>query len=484
MPNGDSNHRKAIAFYCRVSTDEQAYEGISLDEQQERLTSYCKAMGWKEPIRLFIDKGVSAKNANRPELNKLLAAIAENKICKVLVTKLDRLSRKLLDLLSIIELFLDHDVDLVSLSETFDTCTPSGRLTMQVLGAVAEFERESVRERVYETMNYAAQKGEWMSQSPYGYRLIEKKLVIYEQEAKIVREIYDYYLNQGLGYQAIAKQLNHDEIPSKKNRGWSAQSIKLILSNPVYKGTTVWNRTQTERDKRVINDEEQWITHDHAHEAIIDEKNWNAVQERMKQRHIPSRAKTSPHLLSGLLKCGHCGGSMVIGWSGSKNHRYRVYKCSTYKNKGMCIKKQYRANHVEEWFVEGLTSLFLSFNLKFDTEVFLNVDYNKASLEQKMRSSKKRYERKVEAFTEGLISLKELQDEKTNMDDIQSRFKEETTLIDMLEEGAYKEAVRDYMKLWKLDGLSTNSTTTKSIFHNYVDKVYLYSEKNLLIYFF
>ncbi|KMM36945.1 recombinase family protein [Guptibacillus hwajinpoensis] len=409
---------RSIALYCRVSTDEQAKDGLSLHEQQERLGSYCRAMGWENPMQVYVEKAISAKNTDRPELTKLMKAVKNNKIAKVLVTKLDRISRKLLDLLNLINIFYEYKVDFVSISESFDTNTPSGRLTMQVLGAVAEFERESIRERVFETMHYAARQGKWMTQSPYGYQLLDKKLVVFEPEAKIVKLIFEDYLNKGMGYQAIAKKLNFEEIPSKFNKGWSTQTIKLLLSNPVYKGTLVWNRSDSTKEKRTSKDDGEWITVEEAHDPIIDKKTWDAVQNRMKERQIAPRAKSSPHLLGGLLKCGKCEASMIIGWSGSKNNRYRVYRCSTSKNKGTCSMKQFRADDVEAWFKQGLVTLFQSVDHKAEIKVIPNEDQTHASIKQKIRTSKKRYERKVEAYAAGLISLEDLNGEKEGLDGI------------------------------------------------------------------
>ncbi|EPR30124.1 Site-specific recombinase [Geobacillus sp. WSUCF1] len=216
----DTFQERSIALYCRVSTDEQAREGVSLDEQQERLKAYCRAMGWNEEPLLFIDDGYSAKNLDRPELNRLLQEVKKGTISKILVTKLDRLSRRLLDLLKLIDTFQEYNVSFISISESFDTNTPSGRLTLQVLGAVAEFERERIRERVFENMLHAARQGKWLTQSPYGYRLdVNKELVIYEPEAQIVRNVYDWYLNKGLGYYAIAKKLNEEGIASRQKKG-------------------------------------------------------------------------------------------------------------------------------------------------------------------------------------------------------------------------------------------------------------------------
>ncbi|QOR67286.1 recombinase family protein [Cytobacillus suaedae] len=416
MTNDTFRH---IAIYCRVSTDEQAREGVSLQEQQERLTAYCRAMGWKEEIKLFIDDGYSAKSIERPQLTKLMDQVHRGLISKILVTKLDRMSRRLLDLLRIIEVFHEYDVSFVSISESFDTNTPSGRLTLQVLGAVAEFERERIRERVFENMYHAASQGKWLTQSPYGYRLEDKKLAIEDSEAKIVKKVFDLYLNKAMGYFAIAKQLNEEGIPSKQNKEWSLRSVKLLLSNPVYKGTLVWNRTDSSKKKRQAKDEDDWVTIDDALPVIIEKSFWDKAQKRSNQRQIAPRAKTSPHLLGGLLKCGNCGSGMSIGWSGSKNNRYRVYRCSANKNKGTCTSKQYRADSVEQWFKEGLLELSTSLNIKTNTEILKKMSQQPVTAsDHKIKNAQTRYKRKVEAYTAGLIELEDLNEEKKRLDAI------------------------------------------------------------------
>ncbi|AIQ34706.1 resolvase [Paenibacillus sp. FSL R5-0345] len=410
-----------VAVYCRVSTDEQAREGVSLDEQQERLTAYCRAMGWTDQVQLFIDDGYSAKNLDRPELKRLLNAVKSGSVSRIMVTKLDRMSRRLLDLLNIIDMFQNFEVSFVSISESFDTNTPSGRLTLQVLGAVAEFERERIRERVFENMFHAATTGKWLTQSPYGYDLVDKSLVINEKEAEIVRRVYDLYLNEGLGFYSIAKRLNEEGIPSRQRKEWSIRAIKLMLTNPAYKGTLVWNRIDSSKSKRKDKDESEWVNVEDCLPVIIEKPLWYRVQKRMGQTTMAPRAQTSPHLLGGMLRCGNCGSGMSIGFSGSLARRYRVYRCSANKNKGTCMSKQYRADSVEEWFKEGLLKLVednsrLLMVLAKDSLV----KDEREQLEHKANTAKARYKRKIEAYTSGLIELGDLNEEKTKLDEILS----------------------------------------------------------------
>ncbi|WP_339223481.1 recombinase family protein [Paenibacillus sp. FSL H8-0332] len=211
-----------------------------------------------------------------------------------MVTKLDRMSCRLLDLLTLIDMFQQQQVAFISISESFDTNTPSGRLTLQVLGAVAEFEHERIRERVLDNMFHAANQGKWLTQSPYGYRLEEKTLVIHEPEAKTVRQMYDLYLNQGMGFFAIARQLNEEAIPSRHNKEWSIRSVKLLLTNPVYKGTFVWNRVDSSMKKRTIKDNKDWIVIDDCLPVIIDKNTWERVQNKMNRPSIAPAPRPAP----------------------------------------------------------------------------------------------------------------------------------------------------------------------------------------------
>lgn len=474
-------NEKNIALYCRVSTDEQAREGVSLDEQQERLKAYCRAMGWSTDPILFVDDGYSAKNIDRPQLNRLLQAVEKGNISKILVTKLDRLSRRLLDLLKLIDVFQEHNVSFASISESFDTNTPSGRLTLQVLGAVAEFERERIRERVFENMVHAANQGKWLTQSPYGYRLENKELVIYEPEAQIVRDVYDMYLNQGIGYRGIAKKLNEAGIPSRQKKEWSLRAIKLMLTNPAYKGTLVWNRVDTSKAKRNLKEDTEWVVVEDALPAIIDKKTWERVQHQTSKKQMAPRAQTSPHLLGGLLKCGKCGSGMSIGWSGSKNKRYRVYVCSAHKNKGTCTSKQYRADEVEEWFKEGLQQLLnITGYQSFPQLIQKAAQQNEENAEQKIRTAKNRYKRKVEAYTAGLIELEDLNEEKQRLKKIieEAHQTNSTTHVDIL---AVEKMVKEKIKsvLDAIDILPVPEA--KSLLKTIVEKVIVLDEKDIEI---
>ena len=139
---------KRVAIYCRVSTTEQAEEGYSIDEQNVKITEYCNKEG-HEIYKLYEDRGISGKNiTNRPGIKQLLHDATENKFDLVIVWKLNRISRKLLDILNIIELLNKHNIAFRSLTESFETETPAGKLQLNIMGAIGEFERESLADNI------------------------------------------------------------------------------------------------------------------------------------------------------------------------------------------------------------------------------------------------------------------------------------------------------------------------------------------------
>ncbi len=344
---------KSIALYCRVSTDEQAHEGISLEEQQVRLTSYCASQGWdQEGVHLYIDDGYSGKNLHRPALERFLMDLERLSFSRLLVTKLDRLSRRLLDLLSLIDLLERRGVSLVSTSEAFDTATPSGRLTLQVLGAVAEFERERIRERVVDNMTHAAKSGKWLAKPPYGYQLAEKALVELPQEAEVVRRIFSLYTEDQLGFFQIAKQLNEEGVASREKKGWSSNMIKKILMNPAYIGTAIWNRKGSSP-----------IIATNAHPALIER---TVFEQAQKQSSPPRSIKITAqnrHLLSGFLHCPVCSHRMYAGYSGGRN-RQRVYRCAGARTKGNCKSAAIPADTLEAAFLSAIVELFDNWETK------------------------------------------------------------------------------------------------------------------------
>lgn len=198
-----------IALYARVSTDEQAEHGFSIDSQKDRLEAYCKSQAW-EDYRFYVDDGYTGTNTDRPALQLMLTHIKEGKIQTVVVFKLDRLSRKQKDVLQLLEdQFEKNKVAFKSVTEYFDTASPLGKVFLGILAAFAQFERDTIVERVTNAMVTRTKKGLWNGgPPPFGYRYdIElKKLLIHPEEAEIVREVFKKFI-QGYSYGKISDSI-------------------------------------------------------------------------------------------------------------------------------------------------------------------------------------------------------------------------------------------------------------------------------------
>ena len=159
---------KAVG-YVRVSTEEQAREGLSLDAQEEKIRAYCTAKGWRL-VRIYRDEGFSGKDLNRPGLQSLIQDLKNDGFEAVVVAKLDRLTRSVRDLGYLIDDLFDG-VALASVEESLDTTTAGGRFVLHILGAVAQWERETISERTRSTLRFKRERGEWVGRIPYGFRI-------------------------------------------------------------------------------------------------------------------------------------------------------------------------------------------------------------------------------------------------------------------------------------------------------------------------
>src|SRR3990170_2479138 len=249
------------AIYCRVSTEEEALaDKASLTLQRERAEAYCKAHDWRVG-EVYEDAGVSGTKADRPALDRLMADAQTGAFHRVVFLKLDRLGRNLRNLLNIAHKLDEFDVGIVSVHDSFDTGTPSGRLFFSILGAVAEFERELIVERSMSAKQRYAEKGRYFGgPAPYGYDYGKgaQNLTVNEVEAAVVRDIFRLYIRGGLSQGAIAEKLNADGVPTKTERvsfrsldgikrGWTHTHIKRILTNTQYRGEFRWGK-----DKGVV----------------------------------------------------------------------------------------------------------------------------------------------------------------------------------------------------------------------------------------
>ena len=334
-------------IYVRVSTSMQV-DGYSLEAQRERLIKFAEFQEM-EVVREYCDAGKSGKNiSGRPEFSQMLQDIAEDRdeVDFILVFKLSRFGRNAADVLNSLQYIQDFGVNLICVEDGIDSSKDSGKLTITVLSAVAEIERENILVQTMEGRRQKAREGKWNGgQAPFGYELDSKNgtLTVNPKEAEIVRIIFSKFVNEGLGADSICDYLNQHGYQKKKVKKnelnyFSRGFIMKILDNPVYIGKIAYGRIATEkvkgsRDqyKRVKSDDYMLV--DGIHEAIVDQELWEAARIRRKETGVKwnkTHSLEHEHILSGILRCPVCGSGLVGTVRRRKNKKSGEYKDDFY----------------------------------------------------------------------------------------------------------------------------------------------------------
>ena len=263
---GDEEKKLRVAIYTRVSTEDQAKEGFSLDAQLDKLKSYCKARGW-EIAGEYIDDGYSGRTTKRPAYQRMMQEM--DKWDAILVIKMDRIHRNSKNFMLMMEQLRAKNKEFVSMTESLDTSTAMGRFVMDIIQRIAQLESEQIGERVYIGMEQKAKIGEGILgfNIPYGYDYIDGKLVINKKEAEVVRKIFQWYLD-GKSIGRIAKTLQKQKISTKKGGVWAKKTVSSILKNPIYCGYLKWEKYLNKGD----------------HQPIIDVDTFNKVQNLIKKK--------------------------------------------------------------------------------------------------------------------------------------------------------------------------------------------------------
>lgn len=310
--------RLRVALYIRVSTAEQASEGYSVGEQTTRLKKYAEAMEW-DVYKIYVDPGYSGGNTDRPGLSEMIRDIETGEIDKVVVYKLDRLSRSQLDTLYLIEkVFLANDTDFVSMLENFDTSTPFGRAMIGILAVFAQLEREQIKERMGMGKEAIAKLGRWNGGTEpigYDYDITTAKLIVNDYEKMQVLELFDLYL-KGTPLRTI-ETMFLDKGYKHKHGVWSPNSMKRVLRNNIYLGFMKY----------------KGVNYQGEHEPFIDEDTYNRVQKLLDERveaykltGIKPGGQTT--ILGGLIYCKQCGGKYAKNdWKQRTGKITKVYSC-------------------------------------------------------------------------------------------------------------------------------------------------------------
>ena len=515
--------KKKCYIYIRVSTAMQV-DGYSLEAQKERLMKFAEFQEM-EVVREYCDAGKSGKSiTGRPEFQRMLQDVSEERdgVAFILVFKLSRFGRNAADVLNSLQFIQDYGVNLICVEDGIDSSKDSGKLTITVLSAVAEIERENILVQTMEGRKQKAREGKWNGgQVPFGYDLDSKNstLVVNEEEAEIVRIIYDKFVHTDMGADAICNYLNQRGYTKKKVRGhelnyFARGLIMKILDNPVYTGKIAYGKNVTEKVKgtrdeyrRVKTDD--YLLADGLHEAIVDEETWEAAREKRKRTGVKwnkTHSLEHEHILSGLLKCPVCGAGMAGTVRRRKNKKSGEYKDDFYyrcqhrrkiDEEHFCDFKpslnQNEINAEVEWFIRGMIA-DERFHEYIGERLQEKVDVS--NLEEERDQLKGQLQQVVGAKNKLLVMLdaldagdkhyarkfQDMQDRLDNLYDRISGFENEIADVEEKIKAAYGRQISEkqlYQILQKFDILYAEMTDIekKEFMQLFIDAIELYPEK-------
>jgi site-specific DNA recombinase len=337
---------KRCAIYTRKSHEKGLDQDFnSLDAQRETCVRYIQTQpGWTVLDETYEDGGFTGKNTDRPAFQRLLADVDAGKIDVIVVYKLDRFSRSLLDFLKLQEELDKRGCGVVSVTQNFNTADAMGRLILNVLMSFAQFEREMTAERIRDKVAAARRKGKWTGGVvPFGFEVRDKRLVMNELEAATVRAAFELFVEHEQ-LSVAARLLTERALPGRRQIKWTKVAVRRLVRNPLYAGLCRAGDDLTRGE----------------HKAIVDDELFRAAQDILdgRARDRVDHGRNDDYLLQGLLRCGLCGRSMTPASTRKGAREYRYYRCSGRNNNGSdaCGATNAAAASIEEYVATKIVS--------------------------------------------------------------------------------------------------------------------------------
>lgn len=383
---------KSAGIYIRVSTFDQAREGFSLREQEERLKEFCKFKRYNI-YKVYQDAGISAKNDKRPAYQEMIEDVKKGNINVIVALKLDRLTRSVYDIEKLMKFVNDYECDIDCMADESNTTTSNGRMVMRIMTSVSQNEIEKCSERTKFGMAGAIKNGHIPNRTGLGFKRENKKLVPDPLTKDIIVRIFDLYL-EGKSHQAIANIYNKEKVLGKTN--WYDSTIQKILSNELYKGDYV-NGKRTKHP----------TYYENVIEPIVSKEKWESCQYQ-KLRNARHYERTATYLFTNKLKCSKCGnflgGHATTKTNGKKYYYYKCNTCKTYFNE-IDIEKELKAFMLElakqDDLINNYYTPFIKSKLEDKTE-----DYKK-----EIKDLDKQLDRIKTTYIKGVVKLEDFDKE-------------------------------------------------------------------------
>ena len=401
---------KSAGIYIRVSTFDQAREGFSLGEQEERLKEFCNFKRYNI-YKVYQDAGISAKNDKRPAYQEMIEDVKKGNINVIVALKLDRLTRSVYDIEKLMKFVNDYECDIDCMADESNTTTSNGRMVMRIMTSVSQNEIEKCSERTKFGMAGAIKNGHIPNRTGLGFKRENKKLVPDPLTKDIIVRIFDLYL-EGKSHQAIANIYNKEKVLGKTN--WYDSTIQKILSNELYKGDYV-NGKRTKHP----------TYYENVIEPIVSKEKWESCQYQ-KLRNARHYERTATYLFTNKLKCSKCsnflGGHATTKTNGKKYYYYKCNTCKTYFNE-IDIEKELKAFMLElakqDDLINNYYTPFIKSKLEDKTE-----DYKK-----EIKELDKQLDRIKTAYIKGVVKLEDFDKEIKHIEyqksDLEKRQKEQ-----------------------------------------------------------
>lgn len=345
---------KKAAIYCRVSTIHQT-DRDSLPMQKNDMVNYARYVLSITDYEIFEDAGYSGKNTDRPAFQQMMERVEDGEFSHVLVWKIDRISRNLLDFSSMYARCKKLGVTFVSKNEQFDTSTAMGEAMLKIILVFAELERNMTSERVQATMNARAAEGKWNGgRVPFGYRYdsASDSFSIIEEERQDILLMKDFYLSCH-SLTDTARQMNAAGKVTRRGYKWTPATVSIILKSPFYRGTYRYNYRDESETTFSFKGEKEWVLCAKHHEAIFSEEDSARVDEwleKNKNTHTTGHHKQGRHchIFAGLIYCGQCGSkySATLGRKLASGYRPSMYNC---------MGRYYRKSDCQNMWVNDIT---------------------------------------------------------------------------------------------------------------------------------